>query len=294
MIRVTACMPDRSWQSEIDLERISDLIASENTLVWVEIQEPQEQAYDLLREEFEFHPLAIEDVQHGHNRPKIDVYDHYYFLVLYCADYDADRDGLQLSELELFIGPNYVVTIHDRAIAEVEATREQWERNVEALGANVGALVYTLVDRIVDDYFPVIDAIAERIETLEGMIFERFSPQVLEEIFQMKKELLAMRRVVAPERDVFNVLLRRDAAILPTDALPYFQDIYDHTIRVTDSLDTYRDLLSGALDAFLSVQGNHLNETIHRLTIISMIFLPLTVLTGFFGMNFQGIPFESN
>jgi magnesium transporter len=145
----------------------------------------------------------------------------------------------------------------------------------------------------VDDYFPVIDAIADRAEDIEQRIFEKFDVSALEDILKLKKELVRLRRLVTPARDVVNVFLRRDPPIMPRQSLPYFQDVYDHIIRVTDSLDTYQELLSSTLDAFLSVQSNRLNEIIYRLTLVSVIFLPLTFLTGFFGMNFEAIHFES-
>lgn len=293
MIRVTARMPDGRWQTGLDPDSISDLVDKQESLVWVQIQDPDESAFRLLREEFNFHPLAIEDVVVGHERPKVDVYDRYYFVVLYCVTYDLEAETAHTNELEMFIGSNYVVTVSDDAIQEVEATLAQWQRNVEALGTDIGALVYTLLDRIVDDYFPVIDAIADRAEDIEQRIFEKFDVSALEDILQLKKELVRLRRLVTPARDVVNVFLRRDPPIMPRQSLPYFQDVYDHIIRVTDSLDTYQELLSSTLDAFLSVQSNRLNEIIYRLTLVSVIFLPLTFLTGFFGMNFEAIHFES-
>lgn len=293
MIRVTARLADRSWQTGLDPDLISDLILTPNVIFWVELSQPERHEFDILRDEFGFHPLAIEDVIKSHQRPKIDIYDRYYFLVFYALSYDSATENLLAHELEMFVGSNYVVTVHRGAVHEVEATLEQWRRNVEALGVDIGALVYTLMDRIVDDYFPVIDAIAERVETLEERIFEEFDRSALQDIFLLKKQLLGVRRLIAPERDVLNVLLRRDAMILSPESLPYFQDVYDHTIRVSDSLDTYRDLLSSVLDVYLSVQSNRLNEIIYRLTIISIIFLPLTFLTGFFGMNFTMLPFDS-
>lgn len=293
MIRITARMPDGTWQTNLDSAVISELVRTEDAIFWVDLNRPESDEYDILRDEFGFHPLAIEDAIKSHQRPKIDIYDRYYFLVIYAMTYDPQTATIAAYELEMFVGSNYVVTVHNDTVREVEATLDQWRRNVEAIGVDIGALVYTLMDRIVDDYFPVIDAIAERMESLEQRIFEEFDKTALQDIFLLKKQLLSIRRLIAPERDVFNVLLRRDPMILSAGSLPYFQDVYDHTIRVSDSLDTYRDLVSSVIDAYLSVQGNRLNEIMYRLTIISTIFLPLTFLTGFFGMNFTMLPFDS-
>ena len=145
-----------------------------------------------------------------------------------------------------------------------------------------------------DEYFPILDELAERVEDVEQHIFEKFDKEALEDIFSLKKDLLALRRIISPERDVLNVLLRRDPPIVSPETVIFLQDVYDHILRVTDSLDTYRDLLSSALDAYLSVQSNNLNEIMRRLTVISTIFLPLTFLTGFFGMNFSHLPFDND
>lgn len=198
---------------------------------------------------------------------------------------------MRVAELDMFLGPNYLVTAHAEPMQVIDEVWARWQRRVELVGLDVGALLYEILDHIVDDYFPVIDALAEEVESVETRIFERFDKSALEDIFGLKKEFLTLRRLIAPERDVVNVLLRRDPPVLPPGSVVFFQDVYDHLIRVLDSIDTYRDLLSSALDAYLSVQNNNLNDIMRRLTVISTIFLPLTFITGFFGMNFESLPF---
>jgi len=276
-----------------DLARISDFVADREVTVWVDILEPDDAALRLLGEEFAFHPLTIEDVVRRHQRPKVEIYADYYFIIFYAVDPSSTAEPLRLKELAIFLGPNYVVTAHTRAIHEVDEVWQHWHDRTEMIGSDVGALLYGLLDHIVDDHFPVIDALAERVELIEQKIFENFSTSALQDVFQLKKDLLALRRFVAPERDVLNVLLRGDPPILPAEAIPFFQNIFDHILRVLDSVDTYRDLVSSALDAYLSVQSNNLNEVMRRLTVISTIFLPLMFLTGFFGMNFDGLPFKN-
>src|SRR5205823_11383572 len=154
----------------------------------------------------------------------------------------------------------------------------------------VGILLYSLLDSITDNYFPVIDSIVERVEDLEEQIFERFNQRAIEEIFTLKKDLLALRKVLAPERDVLNVLIRRDLPIFDEHTIVYFQDVYDHVVRITDSIDTYRDLLSSALDSYLSMQSNRLNITVQTLTSVSIMLMSLAAVTGWYGMNFQAMP----
>ena len=165
---------------------------------------------------------------------------------------------------------------------------EVFERFCRQTGVHdVSGLLYELLDAFVDEYFPVLDELAERTEAVEASVFEEFDKSRLAELLELKKDLSLLRRVIAPERDAINVLLRRDPPVLDSTRIFYFQDIYDHLIRITDSIDTYRELLTGSLDAFLSVENNRLSEVVRRLTMISTIFLPLSFVTGFFGMNFQ-------
>ncbi len=277
-----------------DLETISDYIDNPQATVWVDIAGPTDDDMACLRDEFQFHPLSLEDVARAHQRPKIEIYPTYYFLVFYTLDYVKPEGPLGMCELDVFLGPNYVVTVHREGIHELVEVWERWQKRADGLGTDVGRLLYLILDSIVDQYFPVIDALADYVEDVEAHIFEKFDRAALQDIFSLKKDLLNLRRVVAPERDVLNVLLRRDPPILPSSAVLFFQDVYDHVLRVLDSIDTYRDLLSSALDAYLSVQSNNLNEVMRRLTVISTIFLPLTFITGFFGMNFSHLPFDND
>ena len=265
---------------------ISDHLQDPNSIVWVDIDNPQPEDLTTLRDEFQFHPLSLEDVTTAHERPKIEVFPTYYFLVIVAISWSKDDDRFVSHEVGIFAGKNYLVTVHKQPMPQLMHVLDQWQRNEHFMRSDVGTLLYMILDTLVDEYFPVIDTIADRVDELEDKVFENFDRSALEDIFQLKRDLLGMRRIIAPERDVLNVLLRRDPPILPADASVYFQDIYDHLLRILDSVDTYRDLLSSALDAFLSVQSNQLNEIVRRLTIISTIFLPLTFLTGFFGMNF--------
>ena len=246
-------------------------------------------------------------------------------------------ERIVLRELTLFMGANYLVTVHDHPVPELDEAARRWRRNSEIMAAEhrrvedlpgtrtltpqdrvklkrpdgnageaivadptnpqpaqqpdgVGVLLYSLLDSIVDNYFPVIDSIVERVEDLEEQIFERYNQKAIESIFTLKKDLLALRKVLAPERDVLNVLIRRDLPIFDQHTIVYFQDVYDHVVRITDSIDTYRDLLSSALDSFLSMQSNRLNITVQTLTSVSIMLMSVAAITGWYGMNFVHMP----
>lgn len=276
--------PSRGFDDSVDPEAISDLLPESDNVLWLDIQDPTSGDLELLRQEFGFHELALEDVEKAHQRAKVDQYEGYYFLVLY-----ALRER-QVCELNLFVGPNYLVTVHRGEVPEINETLDRWRQNAGRLERGVGVLVYSLLDAIVDGYFPVLDAIAEQVEDIDQAIFDPRSRDCLAEVFALKKELLNLRRVLAPERDVLNVLIRRDQPLFGQDVLPYFQDVYDHAIRVLDAIDLYRDQLSSTLDAYLSVASNRLNYVMKRMTALATILMSVTLISSTYGMNFQNMP----
>jgi magnesium transporter len=269
---------------------ISELIKQKSTFVWLDLQNPQDDDLQLLREEFQFHPLSIEDATRHHERPKLEAFESYYFMVFYALRYDQAARRLISKPIGLFIGSNYLVSVHYGAIITIDETIKRWQSNTAEFGNDGGALLYALLDAIVDDYFPVIDALAEHVEAIEEQIFARFSEAALQEVFGLKRDLLGVRRVVAPERDVLNVLIRREVPIFERNTILYLQDVYDHIVRITDSIDTYRDLLSSALDAFLSLQSNRLNQIVKLLTVASIVLMCDGLIAGIYGMNFEFMP----
>ena len=402
-----------------DPSTISEIVLRRDRLLWLDLERPSGEDFELIQEEFGLHPLAIEDAMSRHQRPKIDQYGHFYLVIFYTVDFQEpgtgripgrrglagssfvrsnsntaigsqsdqepasgpqpaseeedvvipvpviqregeddlageDDERIVLNELTLFMGENFLITVHENPIPEIDEAARRWTQNVTAIKAgaapagkvpgtrsllpgegarlkvradkiprveepdegsgsrsdedgvgggeaaeddgngarsrDVGVLLYSLLDTIVDDYFPVIDRIVERVELVEEQIFERYNHGALESIFNLKKDLLALRRVLSPERDVLNILTRRDLPIFDDATTLYFQDVYDHVVRVTDSIDIYRDLLSSALDGYLSMQSNRLNVTVQTLTSVSIILMSVAAITGWYGMNFDAMP----
>jgi magnesium transporter len=214
----------------------------------------------------------------------------YYFVVFYAAAYNAAADHIEAHAISMFIGANYLVTVHTGAVSHIADTIARWRAPRSPLDHRISALVHALLDAMVDDYFPLMDQVADRVENLEDIIFVEFDEGSIQTMFRLKKDLLSMRRIVAPERDVLNVLLRRQLPIFALEDMAYLQDVYDHIVRVTDSIDTYRDLLSSALDSYLSLQGNKLNQIMKTLTIASIILMTAAMITGFYGQNFKFFP----
>lgn len=239
--------------------------------------------FQILRDVFEFHPLAIEDSEQFHQRSKLDEYDDFVFVVVYGAAPDDDR----LVEVHCFYSERFLITIHRDdcpAFAEIRRRYQQREKKLE----RPSLLLYRVVDGLVDSFFPVLSAFDDRIDELEDAIFLNADDEQLQEIFRMKRLLVGMRRAVSPQRDTFARLMGGIAELpgLAEEDERYFRDIYDHLIRISDLIDSYRDLLTGAMDVYLSTVSNRLNAVMKQLTIIATVFLPLSWLTGFFGQNF--------
>lgn len=291
MIHLQLINTDRIESKRLAIDQLDSLIDDPNSLIWVDLIDPSDDDFKRIFEEFHFHPLAMEDAQRRHQRPKIDIYEDFFFLVFYAVREPRGAVYFDTQEIAFFIGSNYLVTVHDGPCAEIDGTVKRWQENIPH-GDHAGAavLLYSILDSIVDNYFPVLDAVAERTDELEQRIFESSGHEALELIFQLRKNLLALRRVLAPERDLMGVIARRDVELLGAETSVYFQDVYDHVLRVTDAIDTYRDLLTGALDAYLSVTSNNLNQVMRTLTSWSIILMSLALITGIYGMNFVHMP----
>jgi len=284
-----------------ELGRIDRFRERPGALVWLDLTDPGADEIRLLEREFGLHPLAIEDVRKRHQRPKIDTYPDQHMIVAYEvvggepdareAHLEEPQEGNGLSEIHLFAGPGYLVTVHWGHSAAVAATLRRFQQRSSAVGETPGMLLYAVLDAAVDGYFPLLDRLSDRIDALEDLVLEGGAAQdALREVLALKRRLLELRRVLAPMRDVANALLRRDIDLIEDRAFPYYQDLYDHLVRVLDQIDVYRDLVASTLDANLAVQSNALNAVMKRLTAFTVILMVPTLIAGVYGMNFANMP----
>jgi magnesium transporter len=288
----TTCLDSKAKKFTHDFPagELSDYCGVERNIVWADVSDPTSKDFDELAQEFGFHPLSIEDCRNAHQRPKVEEYPGYYFMVLYEAELVGEDDDLELRELNIFLGANYLVTVHSRPIRAIETARRLWGEWTDRAEQGAGLLAYLLTDAVVDDYMPLLDVLSDRMDDLEDKIFGDFQPESIQEIFRIKKQLLFLRRTVAPLRDVFNTMLRREQPVFPRETHVYFQDVFDHIIRVADTIDTLRDMLGSTMDAYLSIQGNRMNQIMKRLTSISTVLMSTTLVAGIYGMNFVYMP----
>jgi magnesium transporter len=269
-------------ETHFSREKVQELLAG-GEFFWIDVQRPNEDDFEILRDVFKFHPLAVEDSEHFGQRAKIDGYDDFAFIVVYGAAPDEDR----LVEVHCFYSEHYLVTVHRDDAPAFAEIRDRYAKRQEPI-RRPSLLLYRIVDGLVDSFFPILGEFDDRIDDLENAIFANADDRQLQEIFQMKRLLVGMRKAVTPQRDTFASLMGGidDIPGLTEDDERYFRDVYDHLIRISDLIDSYRDLLTGAMDVYLSTVSNRLNAVMKQLTIIATIFLPLAWLTGFFGQNF--------
>jgi len=258
-------------------------------IVWIDVASPGEAEANFLRDRLHFHPLAVEDCISGRQRPKLDRYPGYYFMVMYAAAINRERNRMALHEVHMFLGRRYIVTVHDHKITELGEVLARW-RAAPASYRSVGPLAHALVDAIVDDYFPILDHFAERVEEAELDVFRQDKSAGLDQILAIRRELTLFRKVVGPERDLLSTMLRRDLPFLSPDLLLYFQDVHDHALRVVEELDTLRDLLSVAMEGQLSLASNQLNVTMRVMAAWSIILMAMAWIAGIYGMNFRVMP----
>lgn len=263
--------------------------SSDAPVVWLDVINPGEAEANFLRDEIGLHPLAVEDCVRGRQRPKLDRYPGYFFLVIYAASINPERKRMALKELHIFLGDRFIVTVHDDPIEEIDEIAARWRAAPDRL-TDVGAIAHLLLDTVVDDYFPVLEHFADRTEALESEVFAGSEAEAVSRILVLRHELVMFRKVVAPQREVISTLLRRDLPFLKPQLVPYFQDVHDHTIRVTEEIDSIRELVSVLLDAQMSFSTRQLNQTVRMMTAWSIILMSMTLIAGVYGMNFVAMP----
>lgn len=255
-------------------------------IVWLDVSAPTEDDLDWLSRAYKFHPLAIEDCRHFNQRAKVESYGDYLFLSLTTTT--RANDALLAQEMEAFLRRNYLITVHREPLAALDVVRKQ-----SAPSHLPDFLLYLIADKMVDAYFPLLDEMDDEIDALEDQILEYATQATMQRIFKLKQQLVFLRKITAPMRDVMNSLAGTRYGLVDEQTALYFRDVYDHLVRIYDLVETSRDLLGNALDAYLSTVSNRLNEVMKRLTLFATVFLPISFLAGFAGINFQQMPFDN-
>lgn len=288
MIRSIYYLPGQAIQKDLPPETFVELIQNPQGVLWVDfISEPPETCLPIM-EEFGFHPLAIDDALQETHVPRLDDWGEYLYIVLNYMNMEPNGDSWEtkVDELDVFLGKNYIVTHHDYRISAVDETWVVCDRDERNLHEGADHILYRIADNLMAGYMPAVEKIDDAIDRIEDQVFDRPSPRTLEQLLALKRVLVAMRRIIIPQREVLNKLARDDYQVIDPKDRVFFRDIYDHLVRLHDLNESLRDLVGSVLDTYLSVINNRMNEVMKTLTIITVLFMPLTFLTGYFGMNF--------
>ncbi len=293
-VKITLFDYDEGHCEEKEIRTLEECLPYKDkaTVTWINVDGIHEtEIIEKLGQAFGLHPLVMEDILHAGQRPKMDDYSDYIYIVLKMLHHDKNME-IDEEQVSLILGSNFVISFQEDKEGDVfESVRER-VRNGKGRSRKMGAdyLAYALMDAIVDHYFTILEKLGEKIELLEGDLVAAPTPQTLHKIHQLKRELIFLRKSVWPLRDVVSGLERRESPLIKETTVVFFRDVYDHTVRVIDMIETFRDMVSGMLDIYLSSINSRMNEIMKVLTIISTIFIPLTLIASIYGMNFKYMP----
>jgi magnesium transporter len=297
MIRSAFFEPNQSIQFLATTEEIISKRDSKTGFLWVSLESATDEDINLiLLDTFKFHPLTIEDCQSaGYQVAKVDDFISYLFIIAHAIKPAQDFHDLDTLELNLYLGENFLVTCStDQQMPPIEKTWARVDKDFRLSSFGPDFLCHAVLDNLVDEYMPLIDQMESEIEFLEDSVLEKPAPATLERLLNLKHSIMALRRVISPQREMINRLTRDEFLQIDPQSRYYFRDIYDHLVRIQDLADTIRDIVSGAMDIYLNSTSLRLNEVMKALTIVSTIFLPLSFIAGVFGMNFVHIPISAH
>jgi magnesium transporter len=289
MITIFRHQTDNTYAESSDVTSITGLPQNGDYL-WVDLETPTAEEADVLSRVFGFHHLAIEDCWHEPQHPKVDDYGDYVFVVVHGVRYDAERDEFPTHELNIFLGPNFLVTFHTFHSRSIEAMKSNIRRNPHIMARGMDFLLHQILDRVIDNYFPKLDIIEDKIDALENDVVLDAKAELLSRIFHLRHTIAHLRRVAIQEREVLIQISRGEYPFISPKAQVYFKDIYDHLFRIVEVADNLREALNVMVQVYVSMVSNQLNHTMRVLTVIATLMLPLTVITGIYGMNFDFMP----
>ncbi|MBD0298512.1 MAG: magnesium/cobalt transporter CorA [Flavisolibacter sp.] len=276
--------------ADVELHDVHDVLKADNQFVWIGLHEPSEEVLNRVQSEFGLHDLAIEDAHNAHQRPKVELYGNSLFVVLRTAQMNKEH-RIDFGETHFFVGPNFIVSVRHGSSISYAQVRSRCENMPHLLCKGQGFVLYALMDFVVDQYFPVVHELETELERIEDSIFkEKPSRETTEKIYQLKRDLLEVKRAVSPLVDVCNRLMRFDIQFISEDTRPYFRDVYDHVVRINEMVDNTRELLNTALEANFSMISISQNDVSKKFAGWAAIIALPTMIAGFYGMNFKFMP----
>jgi magnesium transporter len=280
----------RRQDGQLPFEEAYEATRGKNAFVWIGAYEPSEHEFDSIRREFDLHELAVEDAIKAHQRPKLEVYGDMVFIVLKTARYVDSLEVVEFGEILIFLGHDYVITVRHGEASGLHEVRERLEESQELLRCGPGAVLHSIVDKVVDDYQPAIAGLQQDIDEVENEVFSPDRPDRAERIYKLKREVLEFNRAAAPLVDPVNNLASGHYELIHPEVRAYFRDVNDHLIRVQEQLESFRDLLTSILEANLSQVTVRQNQDLRRISAIVAILAVPTMIAGIYGMNFEHMP----
>ena len=292
-VRTTVIDYTKKYVKERIIKRIEDCFPykEKKSVTWINIDGLHDvKMIEKLGDHFKLHPLLLEDILNTGQRPKMEGFEDYFLFVTKMLRLNDDSK-IESEQISMVLGPGYVISFQERTGDVFDSIRERIkEKKGRIRDMESDYLAYALLDSIVDNYYQILEKVGERIERMEEVLLERSSPKTLEEIHKLRRVLIMLRKAIWPLRDVVNGFLREESPLVRENTKAYLRDVYDHTVQVMDTIDTYRDMLTGMMDVYLTTVSNKMNEVMKVLTIIATIFIPLTFIAGIYGMNFAHMP----
>jgi len=265
-------------------------LPSKGTHLGVDLQAPTPEEADVLTRVFGFHPLAVEDCWHEPQQSKVDDYGNYIFMVVHAVRYEVERDEFKTHELNIFLGEPYLVTFHTYHSRSIDSAKENVRRHPPLMARGMDFVLHQIIDRVIDNYFPKLEIIEGKIDTLESDLVGDARPELLTQVFDLRRTVANLKRIATREREMLIQISRGDFPFISEKAQVYFKDVYDHLFRIVEVADNLRETLSVIIQVYVSMVSNQLNHTMRVLTLIATVMLPLTVITGIYGMNFDFMP----
>lgn len=280
---------DKTLETDLSRARLLQALKEPDSLLWVDLENPDEFEDEMLVEIFNFHDLAVEDCITDVSQPKADDYDEYLFLVTHAIVLKEAQ--LHTIELDVFLGPNYVVTFHREPIKSIDVMRENARRKPDYyLNRGTDLLVYNILDQTVDQYMPILEGYEDVIDQIEARMFHSGDKDCLQEVIQLKRDVFHFRRIIAPQRDALNFLTRNPNALIKEENRIYFRDVYDHLFKIYGIVEGFQEVITGVMQAYFSYSSHLLNKTIQRMTVMATLSMPAIMIASIYGMNFQNMP----
>lgn len=284
--------PEKGLQTDLDAQAVGEALKDSRSLLWMDLTDIDDEDVDLLTSVFNLHPLTVEDLIMPNARPKIEKFPDYFFLVLFSleAHENKQRGKVRTTELDCCVGRNYVISCHTQPVAALNVCKDRIRKQSPIIMHGPDMFLYSLVDSCVDSYFPVINDFDNLVDEVSDELFKDPTQNTLKKIYNLKNDVMSLRRTIGPQADVLNLITRGDFEMISSPSVIYFRNVYDNLIRLNDIVGTSRDIITGAMEAYVSVVSNRLNEIMKTLTVITTIMMPLTLIASIYGMNFRHMP----